>query len=73
MHTGGQMVGTPQNETTQGVTLKKLLALAAAALGMSLFSIAPAHAAGQLCYDVNVNVAGQAPIAQAGCQDLPTP
>ena len=53
--------------------LKKLLALAAATLGLSLFSLAPAHAAGQLCYDVNVNVAGQAPIAQAGCQDLPTP
>jgi len=57
----------------QGVPLKKLLALAAAALGLSLFAMAPAHAAGQLCYDVNVNVAGQAPIAQAGCQDLPTP
>ncbi|MEN3273774.1 MAG: hypothetical protein V7636_2535 [Actinomycetota bacterium] len=53
--------------------MKKLLALAAAALGLSLFAMAPAHAAGQLCYDVNVNVAGQAPIAQAGCQDLPTP
>ena len=53
--------------------MKKLLVLAAATLGVSLFSIAPAHAAGQLCYDINVNVAGQAPIAQAGCQDLPTP
>ena len=63
----------PHPMQTQGVTLKKLLALAAAALGLSLFSMAPAHAAGQLCYDVNVNVAGQAPIAQAGCQDRPTP
>jgi hypothetical protein len=53
--------------------VKKLIALAAAALGLSLFSMAPAHAAGQLCYDVNISVAGQAPIAQAGCQDLPTP
>jgi len=53
--------------------VKKLLLLAAATLGFSLFGIAPAHAAGQLCYDVNINVAGQAPIAQAGCQDLPTP
>ena len=67
------MPAPPQTNTTQGVTLKKLLALAAAALGLSLFAMAPAHAAGQLCYDVNVNVAGQAPIAQAGCQDLPTP
>jgi hypothetical protein len=51
--------------------LKKLVALLAGIIGLSIVSIAPASAAGQLCYDVNVNVAGQAPIAQAGCQDLP--
>jgi hypothetical protein len=30
-----------------------------------------AGAAGQLCYDVQVNAAGQSVINQAGCQDLP--
>jgi hypothetical protein len=58
---------------TRGNPLKKLLVLAAAAAGLTFAAMAPASAAGQLCYDVNVNVAGQAPIAQSGCQDLPTP
>jgi hypothetical protein len=53
--------------------LKKLLVLAAAAAGLTFAAMAPASAAGRLCYDVNVNVAGQAPIAQTGCQDVPTP
>ena len=51
--------------------MKKLLAAAIAVAGLGLLASAPANAAGQLCYDVNVNIAGQAPIAQAGCQDLP--
>ena len=51
--------------------MKKLLIIAATIAGVSLATVAPAGAAGQLCYDVNVSIAGQAPIAQAGCQDLP--
>lgn len=51
--------------------MKKLLAAVVATAGLGLLASAPANAAGQLCYDVNVNIAGQAPIAQAGCQDLP--
>ena len=51
--------------------MKKLLALLALAAGSLLFAAGPASAAGQFCYDVNVNVAGQAPIAQTGCQALP--
>lgn len=51
--------------------MKKLLAAVVAVAGLGLLANAPANAAGQLCYDVNVSVAGQAPIAQAGCQDLP--
>ena len=50
---------------------KKLLAIVALA-GGALFAFAsPASAAGELCYDVNVSLPGQAPIAQAGCQALP--
>ena len=51
--------------------MKKLIAATVAAAGLALIAAAPSSAAGQLCYDVEVNVAGQAPIAQAGCQDLP--
>lgn len=54
--------------------MKKLLAVAFAVGGLGLLgSTVPANAAGQLCYDVNVAVADQAPIAQSGCQDIPTP
>jgi len=51
--------------------MKKLLAILALS-GGALFTFAsPASAAGELCYDVNIAIAGQAPIAQAGCQPLP--
>jgi hypothetical protein len=30
-----------------------------------------AGAAGQLCYDIQVNAAGSEVVNQAGCQDLP--
>ena len=50
--------------------MKKLIAAVIAASGLTLLAAAPSSA-GQLCYDVNVNVAGQAPIAQTGCQELP--
>ncbi len=52
--------------------MRKRLALltvsAFSALGLFASS---ASAAGQLCYDVQVNAAGQSVISQAGCQDLP--
>jgi hypothetical protein len=53
--------------------VKKVLAVLAATAGLGLLSAAPSQAAGQLCYDVNIQVADQAPIAQTGCQDIPTP
>ncbi|HEX2086688.1 MAG TPA: hypothetical protein VHF89_13495 [Solirubrobacteraceae bacterium] len=37
---------------------------------LGLFA-APAGAAGQVCYDVQVNAGGQSVVSQAGCQDLP--
>jgi hypothetical protein len=30
-----------------------------------------ASAAGQVCYDIQVNAAGQSLVSQSGCQDLP--
>lgn len=51
--------------------MKKLIVAAAAVAGLSFLATAPAGAAGQLCYDVNVQIADQAPIAQAGCVDTP--
>lgn len=52
--------------------MKKLLVLATvAAGGLVLAAAVPASAAGEVCYDVYIEVSGQAPIAQAGCQPLP--
>ena len=51
--------------------MKKLIALAAAAAAAVLFSAAPASAAGQFCYDVQVNANGQSVVAETGCQALP--
>ena len=51
--------------------MKKLLAVLALAAGTLLVTGGPASAAGQVCYDVNINVSGQEPIVQAGCQPLP--
>ena len=51
--------------------MKKLIAVLAAAIGLSVVGMAPAGAAGQVCYDVNVAAAGSTVVAQAGCQDLP--
>ena len=50
--------------------MKKLLVLGAATVGVLLAGAAPASA-GSICYDVNIGLPGQAPIAQAGCQDIP--
>ena len=50
--------------------MKKLLVIAATTIGFVVAGAAPASA-GSICYDVNVGLPGQAPIAQAGCQDLP--
>jgi hypothetical protein len=50
---------------------KRLALLTISALSaMGLFA-STAGAAGQLCYDVQVNAAGQSVVSQAGCQDLP--
>lgn len=49
--------------------MKKLLAAAALATGLVLATAAPSSA-GELCYDVNIEVQGQAPIAQASCIPL---
>ena len=51
--------------------MKKLLAAAVAVAGLGLLATAPTASAGELCYDVNIAIADQAPIAQAGCQDIP--
>lgn len=51
--------------------MKKLFAVLAIAAGALFLGSAPASAAGELCYDVNVTIADQAPITQAGCQQLP--
>lgn len=51
--------------------MKKLLVLGAAAIGLLVAGAGTANAGGSLCYDVNVAVAGQAPIVQSGCQELP--
>jgi hypothetical protein len=56
--------------TTQGEHVKKLLVLGAASVGLLLAGAAPASA-GSICYDVNIGLSGQAPIVQAGCQDIP--
>ncbi len=50
---------------------KRLALLTISALSaMGLFA-STAGAAGQFCYDVQVNAAGQSVVSQAGCQDLP--
>jgi hypothetical protein len=51
--------------------VKKLLAVLGLALGAVVLTTGTASAAGQLCYDVNINVSGQEPIVQSGCQALP--
>ena len=51
--------------------MKKLLAILALSGGALLTFASPASAAGELCYDVNISIAGQTPVAQAGCQALP--
>ena len=50
--------------------LRAKIVLALTALG-ALSAMAPAaHAAGQVCYDVQLNVGGQT-VAQADCVDTP--
>ncbi len=50
---------------------KRLALLTISALSaMGLFA-STAGAAGQLCYDVQVNAAGQSVVSQAGCLYLP--
>jgi hypothetical protein len=51
--------------------VKKLLAVAAAVAGAALLFAAPASAAGQVCYDLGVNVNGDSVVAEAACHALP--
>jgi hypothetical protein len=41
------------------------------ALGSLALVAAPAQAAGEVCYDVNVNVQGSELVNESGCQTLP--
>ena len=50
----------------KGLALLTIAALSA----LGLFA-STAGAAGQVCYDVQVNAGGQSLVSQAGCQDLP--
>ena len=52
---------------------KRFALLTVAAMSALGLFASSAGAAGQLCYDVQVNAAGQTVISQAGCQELPTP
>ena len=45
------------------------IATVVAVLAVSVLGFGPAASASQLCYDVNVNVAGQA-VSQADCIDF---
>ena len=56
--------------TIRGNHVKKLLVLGAATVGLLVAGAGTANA-GSVCYDVNVGLPGQAPIVQAGCQDIP--
>ena len=46
-----------------------IVALVAALSSLAL--VAPAHAAGQVCYDVQANVNGGQVVSETGCVDLP--
>jgi hypothetical protein len=50
---------------------KRFALLTVGALGAIGLFAPSAGAAGQVCYDVQVNAAGQSVISQTGCQDLP--
>ena len=52
--------------------MKKRFALLTIGALAAIGALAPsAGAAGQVCYDIQVNAAGQSVISQTGCQDLP--
>ena len=51
--------------------MKKLIIALSVAAGALFVGASPAAAAGSLCYDLNVNVAGNQLVQQAGCQELP--
>ena len=50
--------------------VRAMVVTALTALG-SLALLAPAAQAGEICYDVQVNVQGEAVVSEAGCQELP--
>lgn len=51
--------------------MKKLLIVAGFVAALLFGSTAGASAAGQLCYDVQVNAQGSSVVSEAGCQTLP--
>jgi hypothetical protein len=51
---------------------KRLALLTVGALSLlGLFAAPGAQAAGQFCYDLQVNANGSSVVSQTGCQDLP--
>ena len=51
--------------------MKKLLVVAGFVAALLFGATSSASAAGQLCYDVQVNAQGSSVVSQTGCQDLP--
>ena len=52
--------------------MRKRFALLTIGALAAIGAFAPtAGAAGQFCYDIQVNANGQSVVSQAGCQDLP--
>lgn len=49
--------------------LKRVLAVAGAAAALSVALVAPASAAGELCYDIQANINGT-PVSQAACTPI---
>lgn len=51
--------------------MKKLLIALSVAAGALFVGASPSGAAGSFCYDLQVDVNGDAVIAETGCQELP--
>ena len=51
--------------------MKKLLVVAGFVAALLFGSASGATAAGQLCYDVQVNAQGSPVVSETGCQTLP--
>jgi len=52
--------------------MKRIAVLAVSAFALTgLFAAPAANAAGEFCYDVQVNVNGSSVVSETGCQQLP--